>query len=165
MSDVDSLHRDDFRLGQPTPTSDAPLDHICPICDGEGAQGQECLCDGKGVISAEVAERIASDDPDPRWKPRPIQPPPAFNGSPCSDCAFRAGSPERDRGLGTARALYDAMESAARDQPETVFWCHQGMHHSIKGYQPRQTDSRGAPLGHPVCAGWLTQYAKRAGAR
>lgn len=147
-------HRDDFRLGAPAPTG-APLDHVCPICDGEG--DQICYCDGRGAITAEQAAAIAADDPDPRWQPRPLPTPPRFTGQRCEDCAFRAGSPERDRGLGTAAELYEGLALGNDGAP---FYCHQGMHHGAQGYVPRQRDARGAPIGHPICAGWLAQYQR-----
>lgn len=147
-------HREDFRLGQPAPTG-APLDHVCPICEGEG--GQPCYCDGRGAITAEQAMAIAADDPDPRWQPRPLSAPP-FTGRRCDDCAFRAGSPERDRGLGTAAVLYEGLAIGNDGAP---FYCHQGMHHGARGYVPLQQDARGAPIGHPICAGWLAEYRRR----
>lgn len=150
------LHRDDFRLGQPVATG-APLDHVCPICDGEGGAHGECYCGGCGAITAEHAVAIAADDPDPRWQPRPLPPPPPFTGRRCDDCAFRSDSPERDRGMGTALELYDGLAIGNDGMP---FCCHQGMHHGARGYVPRQRDRQGAPIGHPVCAGWLAQYAR-----
>jgi len=148
--------RDDFRLGQPTATGPV-LDHLCPICEGEGDPSTAyCYCDGLGVITAEQAAAIAADDPDPRWSPRPLPLPPPFDGRRCSDCAFRADSLERDGA--TAAELYAQMtRSLGSDQP---FFCHQGMHHGAQGYVPRQRDARGAPIGHPICAGWLAQYRR-----
>lgn len=150
------MHRDDLRLGQPAPTG-APLDHVCPICEGEGDSGHMCYCGGRGVITAEQAEAIAADDPDPRWRPRPLQEQPPFTGQRCEDCAFRPDSPERDRGLGTATELYEGLALGNDGMP---FYCHQGMHHGAQGYVPRQRDARGAPIGHPICAGWLAQYRR-----
>lgn len=149
------IHRDDLRLGEPAPTG-PPLDHVCPICEGEG--GQQCYCDGRGAVTAEQAMAIAADDPDPRWQPRPLPAPPRFTGKRCEDCAFRAGSPERDRGLGTAAVLYEGLAIGNDGAP---FYCHQGMHHGARGYVPRQQDARGAPIGHPICAGWLAEYRRR----
>ena len=149
--------RDDFRLGQPAATGPA-RDHVCPICEGEGDSIRcYCYCDGLGVITAEQAAAIAADDPDPRWAPRPLPPPPRFTGQRCADCAFRRGSPERKGG--TAAELYQEMICAngGADEP---FYCHQGMHHGAQGYVPRQRDARGAPIGHPICAGWLAHYRR-----
>ena len=150
-------HRDDFRLGDPRPTG-APLDHLCPCCGGEGDSCSACYCNGLGVITAEqaagFAETAAAErDHDPRWQPRPLAAVPSFTGQRCSDCAFRADSSERD-GI-TAYALFRRL-----DRHGEAFYCHAGMHHGDKGYVPRQRDERGAPIGHPICAGWLAQYRR-----
>lgn len=145
------LHRDDFRLGAP-PSAGPALDHLCPVCDGEG-DPQLCYCNGLGVISAADAAEFEADDPDPRSRARALPAVPTFTGRPCSDCAFRSGSPERDRGMGTAAGLFDSLAG----QP---FFCHAGMHDGARGYEPRQRDKSGAPIGHPICAGWLAQYTR-----
>lgn len=147
--------RDDFRLGQPAATGPV-LDHLCPICEGE-ADSRECYCHGLGVVTADQAASFAADDPDPRWQPRPLPPVPRFTGKPCHDCAFRADSQERD-GAATALELYESL--AYRNDGCEPFYCHQGMHHGAQGYVPRQQDKRAAPLGHPICAGWLQQYRR-----
>lgn len=151
-----TAHRDDFRLGAPTPTGPA-LDHLCPVCEGEG-DAQVCYCGGLGVITAAQAAGFAETSavenyPDPRWQARPLAPVPAFTGHRCGDCAFRPDSPERD-GL-TAGALYRRTQ-----RRDAAFYCHAGMHHGEMGYVPRQRDARGAPIGHPICAGWLQQHRK-----
>lgn len=146
--------RDDFRLGCPAATGPV-LDHICPVCEG-AADSRECYCRGRGVVTAEQAARFATDDPDPRWQPRPLQQVPAFTGQRCHDCAFRSDSDERDGA--TATRLYDQMvRGHGSEQP---FYCHIGMHHGSQGYVPRQRDKHGAPIGHPICAGWLQQYKR-----
>lgn len=157
MMSPELRHRDDFRLGQPVATG-APLDHVCPICDGEGdACTVGCFCSGAGVITTAQAAEVAKDDPDPRWRPRPLPPVPKFTGRRCHDCAFRRDSPERDRGLGTEAEL---VESLAGGSDFAMFFCHQGMHHGAQGYVPRQKDRSGAPIGHPICAGWLQAYKR-----
>lgn len=150
------IARSDGRLGEPTATGE-PLDHVCPICDGEGGSSVECYCDGRGVITARQAAEIAADDPDPRWAPRPLPTVPAYTGRRCSDCAFKSGSLERD--AGTAADLYEHLELGNRGGP---FYCHAGMHHGAQGYVPRQRDAKGTPIGHPICAGWVREYERRA---
>lgn len=151
------IGRSDGRLGEPTPTGEA-LDHICPLCDGEGEScSMHCYCDGLGVITATQARELAADDPDPRWAPRPLPPVPEYCGRRCSDCAFKAGSQERD--AGTAEELYEQLELGTEGGP---FWCHAGMHYGAQGYVPRQRDKLGAPIGHPMCAGWVREYERRA---
>lgn len=146
--------RDDFRLGCPTATGPV-LDHLCPICEG-AADSMECYCHGSGVVTAEQATSFAADDPDPRWRPRPLPAVPAFTGQRCHDCAFRADSQERDS---TASAV-DLYEHLALGNDGAPFYCHVGMHHGAQGYVPRQRDKHGAPIGHPICAGWLQQYRR-----
>ncbi len=152
------LHRDDFRLGAPVATGPA-LDHLCPICEGEGdVVSVQCYCSGLGVITADQARAFGSSSADPRWQPRPLPPVPGLTGKRCADCAFRPDSPERDGGGATELYLSLGLGSET-DQP---FYCHTGMHHGGQGYVPLQRDARGAPLGHPVCAGWLQHYRKGA---
>jgi hypothetical protein len=147
--------RDDFRLGQPAAIGPA-LDHVCPICSGEGDTiSVGCYCGGLGVITAAQAASFAADDPAPEWQPQPLPPVPVFTGKPCSDCAFRPDSLERDGKSGAE--LYQQLALGNRGEP---FWCHQGMHHGARGSVPRQRDARGAPIGHPICAGWLAQYRR-----
>lgn len=149
--------RDDARLGQPAPTGE-PLDHLCPICGGEGDSiSVYCVCEGLGVVNAERARELAAEDPDPQWQPKPLDPVPPFTGQKCHDCAFRAGSLERDGK--TAAELYDHMTLA--NNGEQPFYCHQGMHHGAQGYVPRQRDRSGMPIGHAVCAGWVQVYTAR----
>lgn len=148
--------RDDFRLGCPVATGPV-LDHLCQVCEGE-ADNRECYCHGRGVITAEQATAFAVDDPDPRWQPRSLPPVPAFTGQRCHDCAFRPDSQEREDTVSAAE-LYESL--SYRNDGCEPFYCHQGMHHSAsRGYVPRQTDARGAPIGHPICAGWLQQYRR-----
>jgi hypothetical protein len=149
------LGRSDGRLGEPTPTGE-PLDHVCPICDGEGGCTVECICNGLGVITAAVAADIAKDDPDPRWAPRPLPVVPAYTGRRCHDCAFKVDSPEREGG--TATDVYNALELGNQGGP---FYCHQGMHHGAQGYVPRQRDKQGVPIGNPICAGWVREYERQ----
>jgi hypothetical protein len=149
------IGRSDGRLGEPTPTSE-PLDHVCQICDGEGGSTVECICNGLGVITAKVAAEIAADDPDPRWAPRPLPVVPEYSGRRCHDCAFKAGSLERDGA--TASGLFETFELGNKGGP---FYCHQGMHHGAQGYVPRQRDRQGVPIGHPICAGWVRELERR----
>jgi hypothetical protein len=149
------IARSDGRLGEPHPTA-APLDHVCPICNGEGGARCECLCNGLGVITAELAREIADDDPDPRWQPRPLPVVPAYTGRRCSDCAFKPNSLDRDGA--TAAELYGNLELGNEGAP---FYCHAGMHHGAQGYVPRQRDRQGVPIGHPICAGWVCEYERR----
>jgi hypothetical protein len=151
-----TARRYDFRLGHPIPTGPA-LDHLCPVCEGDGAvASNECYCNSLGVVTAKQALAFAADDPVTRWRPRQQEPVPTFTGRRCSDCAFRADSVERDGKI--AGHLYQSMvRSNGPDQP---FYCHTGMHHGHQGYVPRQRDVRGAPIGHPICAGWLAQYKR-----
>lgn len=117
------------------------LDRLCPVCEGTG--DRPCLCDGRGLVSAEEAAR---------WLEMGdvlvvVPPPPAEMRRPCGDCAFRADSPEHESGL-----IYQITESVEAGQP---FHCHVGMHMTVDGrYQPREVDAAGAPVGHPICAGW-----------
>lgn len=155
--------RDDGRLGQPMPTDD-PLDHECPVCDGGGDAHGHCFCLGLGVITAARAlyfheTSVADGDADPRWAPRPLPPVPRYTGRRCSDCAFKADSLERDGD--TAGQLFDRLARALKGGP---FWCHAGMDGGSmgSGYVPRQRDERGAPIGHPICAGWVKEYERRA---
>jgi hypothetical protein len=147
--------RDDFRLGLPIATGPV-LDHLCPICEGE-ADSRECYCHGRGLVTADQAAAFAADDPDPRWQPRPLPPVPRFTGRRCHDCAFRPDSQERD-GVTSAAELFDHL--ALCNDGDRPFYCHQGMHHGARGYVPRQSDKHGAPIGHPICAGWLQQYRR-----
>jgi hypothetical protein len=120
---------------------------ICPICGGDG--DGPCLCGGDGLIGEAdaiafqqqglVVERL----PDP-----PIDQP--FM---CHDCAFRGGSPEREMGH-----MEHLMKLVADGKP---FICHQGMHETKDGrYIPLERDHQGAPVGHPICAGWAAARAK-----
>jgi hypothetical protein len=145
--------RSDGRLGLAIAKGPA-LDHICPICDGEGDR-QGCYCDGVGVITADQARELAADDPDPRWSPRPLPPVPAYTGQRCADCAFRPNSLERDGA--TARELFMRLERRNEGAP---FYCHAGMHDGAKGYVPRQRDAHGMPIGHPICAGWVREFER-----
>jgi hypothetical protein len=150
------IGRSDGRLGEPVPTGE-PLDHVCPICEGEGGRYVECYCNGLGVITAAQAAGFAKDDPAPRWEPRPLSVVPEYTGRRCHDCAFKANSEERDAGGGTASALFDRLELGNEGGP---FYCHQGMHHGAQGYVPRQRDKQGVPIGHPICAGWVREYER-----
>lgn len=139
-------------------TPSEPLDHLCPCCDGEGDTiSIHCLCDGRGVITASHARELADVEPgDPTWAPRPLPPVP-FTGKMCHDCAFRPDSLERD-----GKSADDLFEYIARaNGAGEPFFCHQGMHHGAQGYVPRQRDSKGAPVGHAVCAGWMQIARKR----
>lgn len=149
--------RSDARLGAPVATGE-PLDHVCPCCNGAGdTSSVECVCNGRGVITAELAREFAAIEPtDPAWAPRALGPVPVFDGQRCHDCAFRPDSLERDGR--TAAQLYDQLARGNADRP---FFCHQGMHEGAQGYVPRQRDADGAPIGHPVCAGWLQLYQAR----
>lgn len=121
------------------------LDHVCPICEGAG--DGPCYCEGRtGLITAAAAAEFRADGVPVRALP----PPPAEMRQPCVDCAFRDGSPERESG-----ELQRLIENMAAGDV-TPFHCHQGMHCRADGtYVPLETDARGLPIGHPVCAGWL----------
>lgn len=69
--------------------------------------------------------------------------PPAVMRSPCGDCAFRPGSPERE---------YDdtLAKHCVRDIP---FWCHKGLPVVDDGYRPNAWIGD-MPLGALVCSGW-----------
>lgn len=119
----------------------ARMAYLCPVCDGE-ADDRLCYCDGRGMIDAESAAGWIADG----FALRPVPTPPERMESPCHDCAFRRGSPEREDGT------YSALLGLARiGMP---FYCHQGMHETSDGrYIP--LEQRGEmPVGHPVCAGW-----------
>lgn len=149
------IGRSDGRLGDPTPTGE-PLDHVCPICTGEGGSRAECYCNGLGVITATQAAEFAADDPDPRWAPRPLPVVPEYSGRRCHDCAFKANSQEREGA--TAIDMFTKLELGNKGGP---FYCHAGMHDGGQGYVPRQRDDRGVPIGHPICAGWVREYERR----
>ncbi|MBU6429931.1 MAG: hypothetical protein KGR26_13035 [Cyanobacteria bacterium REEB65] len=87
--------------------------------------------------------------------------------SPCGDCAFRPGSPERE----TDFEWETLAELAARDQ---AFYCHQGMRRPVKYVHPELGEMPGDPDdwqpaqvgmvafqadGTPalLCAGWKAQ--------
>ncbi|MDT0435661.1 MULTISPECIES: hypothetical protein [Streptomyces] len=61
--------------------------------------------------------------------------------TPCADCAYRPGSPER--------------EALGAQLPENEpFFCHQGLPISATGAYTPVATFRGLPLGAMVCAGW-----------
>jgi hypothetical protein len=126
--------------------TDTTCTHICPICHGE-APDSLCPCEGRGIVAAAVAQSYAAHGlPIVPLPPLPTTAP--AMPSPCDDCAFRAGSPERD----------DPAVWAALQQHVTAgepFFCHQGMHLTARGrYVPRDETAQGVPVGHPRCAGW-----------
>lgn len=123
------------------------LDHVCPVCNGEGGASYECICDGLGVIDEATAVRLG----EPIVK---LAPPPTEMKARCVDCAFRPDSPEHEN----FRTMEGIMLSVVDDVP---FYCHQGMHVTADGrYIPHNRDAKGAPVGHPVCAGWRAARAK-----
>lgn len=74
------------------------------------------------------------------WVPvlEPVQQPvragePGRRTSPCHDCAYRKGSPERrgDERYKGDGAFLDRIAAAAER-----FWCHQGMRHAVKLVHP-----------------------------
>ena len=126
------------------------LDHLCPICDGEGGRSYECPCNGLGVVTAGLAAALVIPGESPTRLPAP----PAEMPRRCHDCAFRPDSPEHDN----FAAMVGILEMVVEDQP---FFCHQGMHVTADGrYIPQRTDARGVPVGHPICAGWAAARAK-----
>lgn len=123
--------------------------YLCPWCQGTGRwgdQGETChSCSGSGQTSdpapgVDLTRDYPADNSDelPSAPPQPIERPPAVMAAPCTDCAFRPGSPE---GLG---------EQAPADSP---FYCHHGLTRIGDGYiAPAYLN--GLPLGAYVCAGW-----------
>jgi hypothetical protein len=111
--------------------------YLCPmpgcvgglISVGDGIVDRCLHCAGTGLTD----DSLGGADRAPR--------PPAVARTPCADCAFRPGSPEREA-LG---------QQLPEDEP---FFCHQGLPVSAEGrYQPVAM-FRGLPLGAMVCAGW-----------
>jgi hypothetical protein len=124
--------------------------HVCPMCEGDGTD-PHCVCDRTGLVDAATAARWAADVGTPVV---PVPPPPAALAGPCHDCAFRAGSPEQG-----SPAIWRRLRASVEDG--APFHCHQGMHCTADGrYIPRRTDAAGAPVGHPVCAGWAAARAR-----
>jgi hypothetical protein len=123
--------------------------YLCPLCDGL-AEHFDCYCGGSGLVTEHDALEFAALTGEPVKR---VSDPPVSIDSPCHDCAFRADSPERESGT-----IRDVMASVEIGQP---FHCHVGMHLDGRGrYQPLETDGRGMPIGHPICAGWNTARAK-----
>lgn len=125
---------------------------VCPWCRGTGrwASGERCGDCSDGLTDdPDVGVDLASDLPDgvepPELAPAALPRPPAVMRSPCTDCAFRPGSPEDLGG--------DGMASVSLDRP---FFCHHGM--STKTADPVDYAAAawigGMPLGYFVCAGW-----------
>jgi hypothetical protein len=125
------------------------LTHFCPVCEGE-PNDPFCYCNGTGGIKAADAKGFARGGEQVVELPLP----PAEMPSPCFDCAFRAGSQERE----SCRTWAAIQQGIANDTP---FYCHQGMLVGSRGeYVPLELDADGAPVGHPLCAGWLAARAK-----
>jgi hypothetical protein len=73
--------------------------------------------------------------------------------TPCHDCAFRKDSPEQGREM---VQIMEALEGAMKGgKPFAPFYCHQGMPIDDKGEYCPPLDARGAPIGFPLCAGWI----------
>lgn len=117
-------------------------DYRCNVCDARG--DKHCICDGWGTLTRSMAERFLA----PGEALIELPPVPETMPSPCHDCAFRGDSPEHEN----ADLRASLRESVRKGRP---FYCHQGMHTTEGGrYVPRATGPDGAPVGHPVCAGW-----------
>jgi hypothetical protein len=110
---------------------------VCPVCDGTGrwAPDERCHhCRGNGLT-----DDIAG------WEPHEVTPaprPPAVMRQPCTDCAYRPGSPEDE-----------ASMSIKLPGPDTPFFCHHGLHRIGDGYVGTACMGE-LPLGAMVCAGW-----------
>jgi hypothetical protein len=70
----------------------------------------------------------------------------------CHDCAFRPGSPERRDAYGTWETV---LRGIAEHRP---FYCHQEMACDARGHYVAPLDAHQRPIGHPLCAGWLTEH-------
>lgn len=127
----------------------------CPWCDPDGpfndggqagrvGDGSRCPdCHGSGVLTA---DRV----PNPGvFEPGELQElgrPPAVMKRPCSDCAYRPGSPEDD-------THPDMLGMPVRPGPDVPFFCHHGMVRVGDGYESIAYVGT-LPLGAMVCAGW-----------
>lgn len=133
----------------------------CPFCDPDGplresitpgtpagrwSSGERCMhCGGSGFTDdlggfGESDVRLADV-------------PPAVMRRPCTDCAYRPGSPERGQDGDDSLAGLPGADSGP-------FYCHHGLLRIGDGYvSPAMLGSR--PIGAFVCAGW---YAIAAGA-
>lgn len=111
--------------------------YLCPVCEeGRWASGERCLsCAGSGFTS----DVGGWPEEELVRAPRP----PAVMKSPCGDCAFRPGSPEREEDP-------ELTEHCQRDRP---FWCHKGMPVVNGSYTPTAWIGS-IPLGSLVCSGW-----------
>ncbi|WP_327358469.1 hypothetical protein [Streptomyces sp. NBC_01304] len=108
--------------------------YVCPVCQGCPQEADCHHCAHTGVTDdIRGWENLAV----------PLPRPPAVMRSPCSDCAFREGSPEQE---------HDYELSGLRTG-ERVFYCHHGMNIINGAYQPTATLD-GVPVGYLVCAGW-----------
>lgn len=148
------------RLYLPEDIPDASSDDN-PCCAGRAIDGpRACTC------WVEVFSR-------PQVEVRPGMPQIPIPVRPCADCAYRAGSPEREGRDGYGADADDLERLAAT---ETPFYCHDGMvyliglaHPAGVAYSPKLGDYRppkqgGVPYradGSPgfLCAGWLLRAA------
>lgn len=128
----------------------------CPLCELAGEVDGWCICRGSGALPIEEAEQLheaAAELGTELPAIRVVPPPPAYNPEPCHDCAFRAGSPEREDGPAFKRLLRKIRQG----EP---FYCHQGM---LVGagdrYLPLVVDGQGRPVDHPLCAGAVAAAA------
>lgn len=124
--------------GRPTPNTATVTiyRYVCPYCDGKGrwaTDGETCLsCAGFGLCN----EAPGFSEHQLKRAPKP----PAVMARPCTDCAYRPGSPEED--------------SASLPGPAAPFFCHHGMFRVGDGYAATAMTDNGLPLGAMVCAGW-----------
>jgi hypothetical protein len=128
---------------------------LCPWCDPQGPfnaggsvgrmpDGGKCLdCLGRGVLTTDQIKDPSVFEPgELREVPRP----PAVMRTPCTDCAYRPGSPEDD-------THPDMSGVAVRPDADRPFFCHHGMVRVGDGYEsPAYVGT--LPLGAMVCAGW-----------
>ena len=110
--------------------------YVCPYCDGTGRwspDGETCLeCNGLGLCN----DPTGYADTELTRAPRP----PAVMARPCTDCAYRPGSPEEG--------------SESLPGVGAPFFCHHGMFRVGEGYVATAITDGGLPLGAMVCAGW-----------
>jgi hypothetical protein len=110
---------------------------VCPVCNGAGRweSGERCLhCHGNGLTNDIGGWSPEECTPAPR--------PPAVMARPCTDCAFRPGSPEDESSM--------TIKLPGPDEP---FFCHHGLHRIGDGYVGTATMGE-LPLGAMLCAGW-----------
>jgi hypothetical protein len=129
--------------------------YLCPYCDPAGPMNpggvagrvgdRVCVdCSGAGVLTADQV-------PDPSvfgpGELREIPRPPAVMRRPCTDCAYRPGSPESD-------THPDMLGVPVRPDAEVPFFCHHGMVRVGENSYEASAYVGTLPLGAMVCAGW-----------